>query len=597
MKQIHSLLCLLLLVVSFTACESNDDSNSNSQNDDTFAQNFGNAASKDFIGQVVDIDNHPIQNAEIKIGTSTVQTDINGVFIINGADVHEKFAYITATKAGYIDGSRAMVPTSGKNNVKIMLIPNAPIQTIQSGVESEVALPSGTKVNFDGEFQDENGNSYSGTVSVSMFHLLPSDDNIDKLMPGMLYAQTKTNQEAVLETFGMLNVELRGSAGQKLNIKEGHTAEITLKIDDSQTATAPGSIPLWHFDEAKGYWKEDGFATKLGNKYVGEVSHFSWWNCDIPNSSIRLTITILDINSNPLPNVRINILNPVGFHANGSTEDNGQLSGILPANQTLTLNVITDCGIIYTTTIGPFTSDTVLPTISITNSQAVSTRLNGTVKKCDGTNVTNGYVLMHYGTTDVIKAVTNGTFNFTNIVCSDNNQFTLEGVDFDNWQTTGNINFTFTPPITDVGQLTACTSSSEFITYRINEGETYLITSEISATSNVILSNGFNAQIYIRGGSNNSFDPLIFLGCTGTIPGSYVLPNSFLNARYISITPGIWTATLIYYNNLNPINELTITINSYGAVGEYIDFTFSGVSLYSGLLYHITGSGHVIRDN
>lgn len=129
-------LLTLVFVSLLISCDSSD-SNGPSQNDDTFAQNFGSSVSKDFIGQVVDSDNHPIQNATIKIGTSTVQTDVNGVFIINGATVYERLAYIKATKTGYIDGSRAMVPTSGKNNVKIMLIPNTPLETIQSGVASE----------------------------------------------------------------------------------------------------------------------------------------------------------------------------------------------------------------------------------------------------------------------------------------------------------------------------------------------------------------------------------------------------------------------------------------------------------------------------
>ncbi|MBP8157818.1 MAG: hypothetical protein KAX93_05520, partial [Flavobacterium sp.] len=222
MKKIHSLFAALLLVVAFSSCESNDDSTTNpSPNDETFAQNFGSQVSRDFIGQVVDTNNQPIQGVTIKIGSSTTQTDVNGVFILNAANVYQKFAFIKATKSGYIDGSRSMVPTTGKNNVKIMLLANTPIQTVQSGVASEVALPSGTKVVFDGAFEDANGNDYSGSVQVAMFHLLPSDDNINKLMPGMLYAQTENNEEAILETFGMMNIELRGSAGQKLNIKEG----------------------------------------------------------------------------------------------------------------------------------------------------------------------------------------------------------------------------------------------------------------------------------------------------------------------------------------------------------------------------------------
>ena len=243
MKKLVSFFCLLLLSITFNSCNLDDGNSSTIQDDDAFAQNFGSAVNRDFIGQVVDVDNHPIQGVTITIGTSIAQTDINGVFIINDANVHEKFAYIKATKSGYIDGSRAMVPTNGKNNVKIMLLPNAPLQTIQSGVESEVSIYSGTKVKFDGAFQDENGYDYTGEVQVAMFHLTPSDENISKLMPGMLYGQRENNEQAVLETFGMLNVELRGSAGQKLNIKTGHEAEITVRIDDSQLATAPSSIP------------------------------------------------------------------------------------------------------------------------------------------------------------------------------------------------------------------------------------------------------------------------------------------------------------------------------------------------------------------
>jgi hypothetical protein len=35
---------------------------------------------------------------------------------------------------------------------------------------------------------------------------------------------------------------------------------------------------LWSFDEAKGLWKEEGQAIKTGSNYVGDVSHFSFWN-------------------------------------------------------------------------------------------------------------------------------------------------------------------------------------------------------------------------------------------------------------------------------------------------------------------------------
>ncbi|MCF6130167.1 Ig-like domain-containing protein [Flavobacterium sp. AS60] len=586
MTKFKLFLALTFVSVAFISCDPSD-TNGSSQNDDTFAQNFGNSVSKDFIGQVVDIDNHPIQNAEIKIGSSTVQTDVNGVFIINGAAVHEKFAYITATKAGYIDGSRAMVPTSGKNNVRIMLIANTPLQTIQSGVDSEVALPSGTKVAFDGEFQDENGNAYSGTVSVSMFHLLPSDENIDKLMPGMLYAQTKTNEEAVLETFGMLNVELRGSAGQKLNIELGHKAEITMKIDDSQTATAPNTIPLWYFDEYRGYWKEDGVARKIGNNYVGEVSHFSWWNCDVFSSVVSLTITIVDINGNPLSNVGVGlVVNATNFNSYTSFTDNqGQITGMIPANQTLTLNVFDICGNpSFTTQIGPFTANTVLPTITYESSSTQAVKIEGSFVKCDGTLVTNGYVMLFNGSHLLISELDSGNYSFSTLACSSSNVFEVEGCDIENYQSTGRIAYNFNFPVTNINQLQSCDAVSEFVICKIDNIGPRLFTST------------FNTQL-ITNGTNVGFDIIHSAGELFAISwsnptftsGTYTNNNFQMQTAY----EGLGFMAYVGFTN----SVMVYRVNKFGQAGDYIDITFDGTfDNFSGT-HTISGMVHVIRDN
>ena len=81
MKQFKIFFTLVFALLLFTNCDPND-SNGSSQNDNTFAENFGATASRDFIGQVVGVDNLPLQNVEIKIGTSTVQTDVNGVLLL-----------------------------------------------------------------------------------------------------------------------------------------------------------------------------------------------------------------------------------------------------------------------------------------------------------------------------------------------------------------------------------------------------------------------------------------------------------------------------------------------------------------------------------
>ncbi len=582
-------MCLLLLVVAFSSCESNDDNNNSGPNDDAFAENFGNAASKDFIGQIVDIYNNPIQGVTIKIGTSTSQTDVNGVFIINGANVYERFAHITATKSGYIDGSRSLVPTSGKNNVKIMLLPNDPLETIQSGVTSEVSIYSGTKVVFDGAFVDANGNDYSGSVQVAMFHLTPTDENINKLMPGMLYAQTETNEQAVLETYGMLNVELRGSAGQKLNIKEGHTAEITIRIDDSQLATAPSAIPLWHFDEDKGYWKEEGVATKVGNKYVGEVSHFSWWNCDVQFPTVTLTLTVVDANGNGISNVGVGLIaNGNTWPVMGYTDINGQVSGLIPANQTLVLNVYPDyysCNsnnIIFTTSIGPFAVNSTLPNIVVNNTSTnLSSTVVGNLVKCDNTNVTNGYVMLSRAGGYSVSPVTNGAFNFNEIYCPSNTQFTLKGYDLESLQTTDSITYNFTAPMTNIGNLQACTAVDEFISYQVDGGAPVFLIQQVSGgtttqgtiNQNSLYLNAYNATggLYIWGDTN--------------VPGVYTTAQFSIEGSGVG-----------YVASTTP-NTIQFNLNQVGAIGQYIDMTFSGTFTDSNGLHTLSGVAHVIRDN
>jgi hypothetical protein len=584
MKRIHFFLKVVFISLAFASCNPNDDGPSSSQNDDTFAENFGAAVNRDFIGQVVDKDNHPIQGVTVSIGTSTAQTDINGVFIINNANVNQKFAYIQAKKTGYIDGSRAMVPTTGKNNVKIMLLPNTPVATIQSGQSSEVALPSGTKVTFDGAFQDENGADYSGAVNVAMFHLTTSDENIDKLMPGMLYAQRSNNEEAVLATFGMLNVELKGASGQKLNIKSGHTAEISMLIDDTQLSTAPSTIPLWHFDETKGYWKEDGIATKVGNKYIGEVSHFSWWNCDVFSSTVNLQITIVYGDQIPIVSATVVLTTANGITGTGTTDEFGNISGPIPTNEIITVTVYDICNNeLYSSIIGPFSSDE-SSIISISSVPfGSSKRVSGVLTGCNGLPVENGYAILKYTNQSLFSSLSNGAFDFAIIACPDSNLFSLVGVDYENSQYTGDISYTFSPGLVDLGKIPVCSNFDEFITFKVNDLPSVILVSDINHNS-WPGTPYFNADFIVS--SNLPY---------GAVPAF----EMELIENFTIGTPTSFGSLSVWYFNGTMMTYLgfglytpEITINKYDSPGGYVDFTFNCVS---GSGFNLRGIGHVRR--
>ena len=550
--------------------------------------NFGIESAKNFTGQIVDESDNPVSNVAITVANKTATTDINGVFIINDATVREKFAFVTAKKAGYIDGSRSIVPSSGMNNIKIMLLSGTIVGTVNSGTTGSISIANGAKVTFDGNFKTETGQAYSGVVSVIMKHLDPTDVTTADKMPGMLLAQNSNGEERVLESYGMMNIELRGAASQKLQLST--TAQIEMPISTSQLAASPTTIPLWHFDETLGYWKEEGTATKQGTKYVGTVSHFSWWNCDAQFPTVRLTVNVVNSNGTPIANVRVGIRRASNsYTVNGTTNSQGQVSGLVPKNETLTMVVFDSCGnTASTTSIGPFSVDTTLPNLVISNS-TIQTQVKGNLLKCDGTNVTNGYVLMRYGNQNLLTRVTNGEFSFTMLVCSATNaRFSLQGFDYENLQTTNSINYTFTTPVTNVGNLTACNSITEFISYRIDQNPIVYFVSNITASGRGTTSGTNNSGISIS--AYNVLSP-------NSSKYFYLSGNTNIPGIYTTSMFSILESTDIGPINGQTVNSVSFNLSSVGSVLQYIDITFNGTYTNTTGTHTIIGIAHVIRDN
>ena len=597
----------LLLLLFILGCNTNDDLKvDDNPSTDSFSENFGEEINSDFLGRVLDINGLPINNVDIKIGSSTTRTDQNGIFIIKNATVFEKFAYITSSKTGYISGSRTLIPNNGTNHVEIMMISSAPISVIQSGQSSEVVLSNQTKVIFDGAFEDLNGNTYTGSVSVSMFHLLPSDENLTKLMPGALYAKDSEGEQQMLETFGMLNVELKGNSGQKLQIADGHQATMRMKIDDSQTGTSPQTIPLWSFDEEKGYWIEEGVAEKQGNYYEGKVSHFSWWNCDTFMKLAYLTVKVTDSDSNPITNVKIKLtVNSSNFTSNYQNTNNlGLASGQIPADEVINVKVLDICdNLIFNQNVGPYSSNTNnLYEIILNNSDFQSIEIVGSLINCESSTVTNGYVNLEFENQILTYVVNNGNFNFNTIVCNTQTQsFLLEGFDFDNLQTTGNINYSFTSLRVDIGQIPACNAISEFISFKINDDPVNIILSNIQTYH---YPNASFPKFVIRSNSGLQNVPEMVLNFNINEKGIYddFLADGYsygFNHKFGNDT-NFSGFSVGFTVNSSCQAILPLQINNAPNIGEYFDITFSGIFRYpfSGPCNTntVTGVIHVLRD-
>lgn len=590
MNKLYTFLFLIFMLVS---CKTDSTIEEGGQPNAAVDFSFGNSAQRNFHGLVLSTDGSPVAGATVTIGTKTTQTNIKGIFAITDADVKENFAYVKVTKAGFVNGARTLVPTTGNNRINIMMIPATNTVTVSSGTASTVSLPNGTKVKFDGSFKDESGASYTGNVNVAMFHLAPSNIYLNELMPGSFLATNSDGDARIMETFGMLHVQLTGSSGQKLQIANNHTAEMTVAIDATQLSTAAATIPLWSFNETTGIWQEEGVATKVGNAYVGNVSHFSWWNCDVQFPLATLKINVKNSAGQALSNLKIGLKRSTQtYETYGMTDNSGSVSGLIPANETLVLKVYNFCGtVLYTANVEPFTAGNIhtLPDIIIPSSGTSAFTVTGTLKNCAGANVTNGVAVLQpvAGSTNYFQGgtaiVTNGTFSMNTVSCNANQQFILEGFDFVNLQTSGGISFTALGPVTNLGNITVCTAINEFITYQIDSQapKNLLppIGADYSASTNAIV-----VTCYPPNSGLGGFQ-MVALNISGA--GTY---NTFNHLDVIgsgSSPSGIPSLG----------STLTLQIISLGAVGQYIDFTINGTYTNSTGTHTLSVTGHVIRDN
>ena len=158
------------------------------------------------------------------------------------------------------------------------------------------------------------------------------------------------------------------------------------------------------------------------------------------------------------------------------------------------------------------------------------------------------------------------------------------GYDYDNLQTTGVINSAFTGANTIIGNITACTAVSEYITYQIDGGVVNNIIVNVKATSQ-------GTNFYLSGGNQTPVGGLgFYLGGNTVTPGSYTTANGF-------VLEGPFLAGTSFVNNSTP-NTLNFNLNNFGAVGAYVDLTFNGTYTDSSSVVHtITGSVHALRDN
>ena len=578
MKKTLVTLSLTLLVVSlfvFIAC--NKDSSGSSSNTSTNPNHIpaDQTVTASLQGRVLDENGLPMQGASVSSGTATTTTDVNGVFTFQNISLSSRFGFVKVVKQGYFTGSRSIITNAGASNfVSISMQPRTSKGTFAAAAGGTITVTTGCTAAFDTSsvVTAATNAPYTGIVNVYATYLDPTASDLYKHMPGDLRGIDSTGNETAIQSFGMMVVELEGSAGEKLQIAPGKKANLTWAIPASLQAIAPASIPLWYFNDSTGKWIEQGTATRQGTSYVGQVGHFSYWNCDAPMGTVNFKVRLIDQHGNALAYNYIQFTSTTAGIRGGYTDSTGFAQGLIPKGQSLNLQVLSECGnFLGGASVGPALTDQDLGTITINVSYADLT-LTGTVVNCSNNPVDSGAITVLVDGLNYAAVVKNGSFKLPVLRCfSTTVSVTLTATDYIALQTGSPVTIKADSGSVNAGQLSACGSSySQLITCTIN-GNTYSWPSPPASIS---------------------YSPGELMGTSG---GNiiYLLPQNALTAT------GAYPLTLILYSTTTSFygSQAQLNVSSFGAVSSYVTGTITGnvTDSTTHISYPVTGSLNVLR--
>jgi len=387
-------------------------------------------------------------------------------------------------------GFKFVYPQKGnKTYLKVALIKKEIADNFDASAGGTVSI-EGASLNFKANsiVNDITKETYNGSVDV-YFHQYDIDDNLAGLsMPGDLRGVDAENNIRALTSFGMAAVELIGSNGEKLNLKENTTA--TLSIEAPNVAVLPETMPMWYFNEVTGFWVEDGSCALQDGNYVSEVSHFSFWNCDAPFDLITVSGSIVNSAGLPIANAFVIIkVEGSGLSGTGYTNQFGEFTGKVPKDENLILSIVADCGLLVTEIpIGSFNTDTTLPPFEVSDNGFEITVIGEVM--CNGNPLSEGYVHISYGDSNyfIVELDDNGAFEEVRFLCDANlGDFTATAYSTAENFKSDEINFTVEEEgIFDLGMIDACALNvDEYIRIYIDgedQGYSYNVEAEYGVT-------------------------------------------------------------------------------------------------------------------
>jgi photosystem II stability/assembly factor-like uncharacterized protein len=317
----------ILAAITFTACYGPSD------NDPILT---GNGIIK---GKIYDENGIGIGGVSVECeGKSTVSLPDGSFKLTNVPTISRNL--VNFTKSGFASNQKPVKLKDLKAlYVEAVMYPIGTTNYVNSANAFSISS-KGAKVDFQANsLVDDKGNPYLGQATINLTYFDPTGARFFDVFPGEFAGIGTDGETYPIISYGFIDVEML-SGNKKLQLAGGKPATVSMPIPTGLLANAPSTIPLWHYDTEKGQWIEFGTASKVGNNYVGTVSHFSKINCDMKYdelSEVRGKVT--DQNGAVLANALVK-LQGVDFAGGGQgyTDDKGEFHFInVKANDNIKL--------------------------------------------------------------------------------------------------------------------------------------------------------------------------------------------------------------------------------------------------------------------
>jgi hypothetical protein len=569
-KHLSVILCMLFVFVLLQSCRKDYAHENYTEEENPVIPDLSVKIQASVAGFITNEKGEAVFNAEVVAGNKTAMTDEFGYFHITDVSLPEIAGFIKVKKNSYFTGYKTFLAEQDKESfVRIKLMPQNNQATIDAGSGGMADLPGGARLTLPpaAVVIASSGSAYTGAINVSAHFIDPTNVQDGRLQsPGDGRGIDEKGRLQLLNSYGILAVELTGNSGQLLQIASGKKATIVLPIPSSMAGSAPATIALWSFDETTGLWKHEGTATRSGNSYTASATHFSFWTGAVGIPLVQFTAQIVNSSMLPVANVAIGIRGVnepfnAGYGRFGYTDVNGYVTGTIPANRQLLLNVLTPCETeAYSNQFNSGSSDIDLGTLVGNFGQGMVT-INGNVVDCSNQPVTTGYVQTYDNGFYNRINIANGTFNFTGLACT-NAVVSYVAIDKNANQQSAPKSISLVSGLNDLGTITACNTNPLSSIVLTIDGVNTTIAEPADQLLTVFITASGGSTAIVR--TNNLPFNFQFDG-PASITGSHKITEIFTD-----LFPG--------GRAIAPV-PLTVTITQYDMPGGFISGNFSGMML------------------